>query len=40
VVFPATSLWWLEHYEGFGEYLERTHRRISKDEHCTIYQLS
>jgi hypothetical protein len=21
VVFPATSLWWLEHYGGFGEYL-------------------
>jgi hypothetical protein len=40
LVFPATSLWWLEHYRGFGKYLERTHRCISKDEHCMIYHLS
>jgi GT2 family glycosyltransferase len=40
ILFPATSLWWLDHYIGFRRHLEDRYRRVgSKDEDCTIYEL-
>jgi hypothetical protein len=40
LVLPATSLWWLDHYEGFRRHLER-YRRPSEDrDTAVIYELS
>jgi glycosyltransferase involved in cell wall biosynthesis len=40
LVLPATSLWWLDHYEGFRRHLER-YRRSSEDrDTAVIYELS
>jgi glycosyltransferase involved in cell wall biosynthesis len=40
VVFPATSLWWLEHYEGFGEHLRANYRLVyDREDTCLIFSL-
>jgi hypothetical protein len=39
IVFPSASLWWLEHYAGFGEHLDGRHRLLCRDEDCAIYEL-
>lgn len=40
LVFPATSLWWLDHYAGFRHELENTARLVSRrDGICRIYDL-
>ncbi len=40
LVFPSTSLWWLEHYSGLREYLDRQYRLLlRRDDTCTIYAL-
>jgi len=39
IVFPVTSLWWLEHYTGLAEYLEREYRLVRRGEPCTMYEL-
>jgi glycosyltransferase involved in cell wall biosynthesis len=40
VVFPATSLWWLEHYEGFGKHLRANYRLIyDREDTCLIFSL-
>jgi len=40
LLFPATSLWWLEHYEGFGEHLESNYRLVyDREETCLIFSL-
>ena len=40
LVLPATSLWWLERYQGLRDHLER-YRRASEDpESAVIYELS
>jgi hypothetical protein len=39
LVFTSASLWWLTHYEAFGQYLVRDHRRAWADDQCAIYEL-
>ena len=40
LVFPATSLWWLKHYEGLRRHLDRRYRQVVRqDETCVIYEL-
>jgi GT2 family glycosyltransferase len=41
LVFPATGLWWLEHYEGLRRHLEtRYSRSLSDPETCVIFELT
>jgi hypothetical protein len=39
LLFPDTSLWWLEHYVEFQQYLDRHYRRVRWDETCLIFAL-
>ncbi len=40
VVFPSTSYWWLDFYEGLRKHLDERYRRILDDEDtCAIYAL-
>ena len=39
LLFPATSLWWLDHYEGFREHLDTRYRRVRSDADCVIYDV-
>jgi glycosyltransferase involved in cell wall biosynthesis len=40
LVFPATALWWFEHYRELDEYLERRFRCLVWDEKaCVIFDL-
>jgi hypothetical protein len=39
LVFPSTSLWWLDHYETLREYLNSECRVIWADAECAVYQL-
>lgn len=40
VVFPATSLWWLEHYRGLRRHLEEHHTVVVHDPTtCAIFRL-
>jgi hypothetical protein len=38
-VLPNTAYWWLDHYGGFREHLDRCYRRVSFDDGCVIYDL-
>jgi hypothetical protein len=41
IVFPATSLWWLDHYPEFSRHLETRYKRLLRDDHvCAIYALN
>jgi hypothetical protein len=39
IVFPATSLWWLDHYPDFSRHLESRYQCLVRDEICAIYSL-
>ena len=40
LLFPATSLWWLDHYRELAQHLEAEHRLLAKqDDVCLIYEL-
>jgi glycosyltransferase involved in cell wall biosynthesis len=40
LVFPATANWWLEHYTGLREHLERNYTQLVEDpDSCVIYRL-
>lgn len=39
LVIPETSLWWLDYYSGFCEYLNARYRRLPTDPSCAIYDL-
>jgi ectoine hydroxylase-related dioxygenase (phytanoyl-CoA dioxygenase family) len=39
VIFPAAARWWLDHYEGFGQYLEARGRAVARGEDCLIFEL-
>ncbi len=39
LLFPATSLWWLDHYGGLLEHLDSHYRRVRRDADCAIYDL-
>jgi GT2 family glycosyltransferase len=41
ILFPATGLWWLEHYDELAAHLERCARPVVHDpETCVIYALA
>jgi hypothetical protein len=40
LMLPATTLWWLDHYQGLRRHLEDRYTPLLKDEHCAIYRLS
>jgi hypothetical protein len=41
LVLPATSVWWLEHYEGFRRHLEATAAVIvCRPETCLVFDLA
>ena len=41
IVFPATSLWWLDHYPELGDHLEANYAVVLRDANtCAIYDLS
>jgi GT2 family glycosyltransferase len=40
LLIPETSRWWLEHYTGFGEYLQRSCQEVARrDDTCIIFAL-
>jgi hypothetical protein len=39
LVFPRTSFWWLEHYGGLAEHLEKTCRLVHRDADCEVFSL-
>ncbi len=39
LVFPTTSMWWLEHYEGLSRYLESSFRVVRRGEPCAVFAL-
>jgi colanic acid/amylovoran biosynthesis glycosyltransferase len=40
LVFPATALWWLDHYDGFRQHLDRRYGRVADEDGAgTIYAL-
>ncbi len=41
IVFPRTGLWWLQHYEGLQEHLERRYDTVVREEGvCVIFALN
>jgi hypothetical protein len=41
LVIPRTGLWWLEHYAGLREHLERRYRNVAAGRgECVIYALA
>ena len=40
IVFPGTSLWWLDHYTEFREHLDARYRRICSSDDCVIFDLA
>ena len=39
VVFPATGMWWLEHYDGLRRHLDARYTRAFSDLACVVYDL-
>ena len=37
IIFPRTSIWWLEHYPGFRQHLEASYEAVTADDVCTIF---
>ncbi|HET9482276.1 MAG TPA: hypothetical protein VFP98_11020, partial [Candidatus Polarisedimenticolia bacterium] len=41
LLFPETGLWWLDHYEGLREHLDRhADLMVSEMDTCVIYALN
>jgi hypothetical protein len=41
IVFPATSLWWLDHYPELGRHLDNSYTCLVRDdEACAIYDVT
>jgi ectoine hydroxylase-related dioxygenase (phytanoyl-CoA dioxygenase family) len=40
IVFPASGLWWLEHYAEFSDHLSGRHEVVSRTPECVIFKLS
>ena len=38
LVIPSASFWWLDHYPGLAEHLQRDCRRLSRDSDCIVYR--
>ena len=39
LAIPSTARWWLEHYEGLAEHLQREAKMIARTRDCTLYEL-
>ncbi len=39
LLFPATALWWLDHYGTFRTYLERQYHLVHRDDACCLFAL-
>jgi glycosyltransferase involved in cell wall biosynthesis len=39
LLFPGTSLWWLEHYDGFRAHLDARYPRLWSDRQCVLYDV-
>jgi hypothetical protein len=40
LLLPATTLWWLDHYQGLRRHLDDRYTALLSDEHCAIYRLT
>jgi hypothetical protein len=41
IVFPSTSLWWLDHYPELNRHLQQRYTRMVRDDDvCAIYELT
>jgi 2-polyprenyl-3-methyl-5-hydroxy-6-metoxy-1,4-benzoquinol methylase/glycosyltransferase involved in cell wall biosynthesis len=40
LLIPQTSLWWLAHYRGFAQELEKHRRVVDQPDTCIVYDLS
>jgi len=38
-VLPSTSLWWLDHYDGFRRYLDERCREVVRTDACVVFAL-
>jgi len=39
LVLPAAAFWWLEHYEGLGDYLEARCKTVLREDDCLVFAL-
>jgi len=39
LVLPNTAFWWLDHYTGFRDHLDRRYWAVRQGEDCLIYRL-
>jgi glycosyltransferase involved in cell wall biosynthesis len=39
LLFPGTSLWWLDHYEEFRAHLDARYSRLWSDRGCVLYDV-
>jgi len=39
LLFPGTSLWWLDHYDGFRDHLDARYARLWSDRQCVLYDV-
>jgi glycosyltransferase involved in cell wall biosynthesis len=39
LLFPGTSLWWLDHYDAFRSYLDARYERLWSDRQCVLYDV-
>jgi len=39
LLFPGTSLWWLDHYDGFRTHLDARYPRLWSDRQCVLYDV-
>jgi hypothetical protein len=39
LLFPGTSLWWLDHYAEFRTYLDARYSRLWEDRSCVLYDV-
>src|SRR5262249_17354647 len=40
LLFPQTAFWWLDHYAGLRDHLDRYHDRVLADQDCIIARLT
>jgi hypothetical protein len=41
LLFPKTGLWWLDHYSGLSDHLERSYEAVVReDDTCVIFALN
>jgi glycosyltransferase involved in cell wall biosynthesis len=39
LLFPGTSLWWLDHYDGFRAHLDARYPRLWSDRQCVLFDV-